>query len=133
MKLKSALQSALILGPLFITPFHANAADGDIARGAELYDSRCGACHSIGKNRVGPRHQELFGRIAGTQPGYAYSKALKESDVVWNEQTLDNWLINPQALIPGQKMGFRVRKAEDRSDIIAFLGSLGSMKGASTK
>lgn len=133
MKLKSAFQGLLILSQLLVIPFQVNAAGGDAERGAALYDSRCGACHSIERNRVGPRHQELFGRSAGTQPGYAYSKALADSDIVWNEQTLDNWLTNPQALIPGQKMGFRVRKAGDRSDIIAFLRSLKGLEGGSVE
>ena len=97
----------------------ATAADAE--RGKELYDSRCGGCHSLDANRVGPAHRGVFGRAAGTAPGFPYSTAVKNSGVVWNETTLAAWLTNPQALIPGQRMNFRVALPEDRSDIIAYL------------
>lgn len=133
MKLKPALTALFLLGlSLSLSP-KLHAAQGDVARGAKLYDSRCGACHSVEMNRIGPRHRMLFGRTAGTQPDYDYSAALKESDLVWDERSLDRWLTDPQAVIPGQKMGFRIRKSEDRSDIIAFLRSLGTSSGSATE
>ncbi len=97
---------------------------GDAERGAALYDKRCTACHSIDTNRIGPSHRGVFGRAAGSVPGYDYSEALSESSTVWTVETLNRWLANPQALIPGQKMGFRLRKADERRDIIAYLKSL---------
>ena len=97
----------------------ATAADAD--HGKELYESRCGGCHSLDANRVGPAHRGVFGRTAGTAPGFNYSTAVKKSGVVWSETTLDAWLTNPQALIPGQRMNFRVALPEDRADIIAYL------------
>ena len=54
-------------------------------------------------------------------PNFNYSTAVKNSTVVWEEKTLDAWLTNPQALIPGQRMNFRVALPEDRADIIAYL------------
>ncbi len=63
----------------------------------------------------------MFGRKAGTAPRFNYSPAVKSSTVAWEEKTLDDWLTNPQALIPGQQMNFRVATAEDRADIIAYL------------
>ncbi len=98
-------------------PAHA----ADPAHGQELYESRCGGCHSLDSNRVGPAHRGVFGRKAGTAPGFNYSPAVKSSGVVWDDRTLDAWLTNPQALIPGQRMNFRVATAEDRADIIAYL------------
>jgi len=100
------------------------ATDGmtaDASHGQELYESRCGGCHSLDANRVGPAHRGVYGRKAGSAPGFAYSAAVKGSAVIWQEETLDAWLTNPQALIPGQRMNFRVAKAEDRADIIAYL------------
>lgn len=91
--------------------------------GKELYQRRCGACHSIDANRIGPKHRHVFGREAGSQPDYNYSKALSQSDLVWNEQTLDQWLTNPEATIPGQKMGYRLSNAEERQAIIVYLRS----------
>lgn len=113
--LASAALAALVLGGT--VPAHA----ADATRGQELYESRCGGCHSLDANRVGPAHRGVFGRKAGTAPGFSYSPAVKNSGVVWEEKTLNAWLTNPQALIPGQRMNFRVATAEDRADIIAYL------------
>lgn len=99
----------------------AARAEGDAARGAELYDSRCAGCHSLDANRVGPMHRGVYGRKAGSVNDFSYSPAVKNSSVVWADDTLDKWLTNPQTLIPGQRMNFRVNTAEDRADIIAFL------------
>jgi cytochrome c len=99
-------------------------AEGDAMRGQEIYDSRCVACHSPDANRVGPMHRGVFGRKAGSLPDYSYSKALKASDFIWNDETLDRWLTNPQAFVPGQKMNFKVTKPDDRADLIAHLKSL---------
>jgi cytochrome c len=106
---------------LSAAPAHA---EGDAARGRQIYQSRCIACHSPDANRVGPMHRGVFGRKAGSLPGYSYSKALKGAGFVWNDRTLDQWLINPQAFVPGQKMNFRVAKAADRADLIAYLKTL---------
>jgi cytochrome c len=114
----SAALAALALG---ITAQAHAAHAADAAHGQELYESRCGGCHSLDANRVGPAHRGVFGRTAGTAPGYNYSAAVKNSGVVWDETTLDAWLTNPQALIPGQRMNFRVATPEDRADIIAYL------------
>ena len=99
----------------------APAAAADAAHGQELYESRCGGCHSLDANRVGPAHRGVYGRKAGSAPNFNYSTAVKSSTVVWEEKTLDAWLTNPQALIPGQRMNFRVALPEDRADIIAYL------------
>jgi cytochrome c len=117
----------LLLAPLGAAVLWSNsgaAHAGDAARGEEIYNSRCIACHSPDANRVGPRHRGVVGRIAGSLPDFTYSKAVKASGVVWDEQTLDQWLANPQAFIPGQRMNFRVNDPADRADIIAFLKSL---------
>ena len=96
-------------------------AAGNAVRGQHLYESRCIACHSVDQSRVGPAHQGVFGRRAGRVVGYDYSVALTASRVVWSEKTLNAWLENPERMIPGQKMGFRVAEADDRADLIAYL------------
>jgi len=93
----------------------------DAKRGQQLYESRCIGCHSIEDNRAGPAHKGVFGRKAGMAKGFDYSPALKASKLIWNERTLDRWLTNPEATIPGQKMGFSVPDALDRADIIEYL------------
>jgi cytochrome c len=96
----------------------------DAARGKQLYETRCIACHSVDENRVGPAHKGVFGRKAGSVKGYDYSPALRKSKVVWNARTLNKWLANPERLVPGQKMGFTVPDAKDRADLIEYLKSV---------
>ena len=102
----------------------ANAFSGDVAHGQQLYETRCMACHALDYNREAPAHRGVFGRQAGAVPNFQYSAAVKNSGVVWNEKTLDQWLRNPEAFIPGQEMGFSVPEAQDRADIIAYLRTL---------
>jgi cytochrome c len=93
---------------------------GDPAHGKTVYQA-CMGCHSLDEDDVGPRHRGVLGRVAGTVPGYAYSPALKNSHIVWDRETLDRWLTNPQALVPGAKMFFAMPSAQDRADVIAYL------------
>jgi cytochrome c len=95
-------------------------AAGDADRGEVVYQA-CQDCHSLDKNDVGPRHRGVFGRKAGSLPDYDYSDALKSANIVWNEETLDKWLTNPQAVAPGAKMVFHLENAQDRADVIAYL------------
>lgn len=87
---------------------------------------KCRACHNLNVNnphRLGPNLDNIFGRMAGTSPGYnGYSKALKESGIVWTEKTLDEWLRDPQNFLPGNKMPFAgLRNEEERRNLIAYL------------
>jgi cytochrome c len=106
-----------------LTTAHGAVGGGDAQRGESLYDSRCTACHSLDHSRIGPAHRGVFGRRAGRVAGFDYSPALRRSHVVWNAKSLDRWLTNPELFIRGQKMGYSVPDAQDRADIIAFLGS----------
>jgi cytochrome c len=99
---------------------HAQPIPGDAARGKALYQA-CTACHSLDDNDLGPKHRGVVGRPAGAVPGFAYSAALRNSGLVWDAATLDRWLINPQALVPGTKMYFLIADPQTRADIIAFL------------
>ena len=96
-----------------------------IAHGERLYQRRCSSCHSLDRDRIGPRHRDVYGREAGTVEGFRYSPALRDLDLVWDDATLDAWLENPASLAPGNAMGFRVNKAEERRALIAYLKSVG--------
>lgn len=96
-------------------------ASGNASNGQKLYLSRCIACHSIDVSMAGPSHRGVYGRKAGSVNDFEYSKALKKSNVTWNEKTLNKWLTNPEKFIPGQKMGISVSDATERDDLIAFL------------
>src|SRR5204862_6779097 len=82
-------------------------ASGDIVRGEQIYRN-CGACHSPGRNGNGPMLDGVLGRKAGTVAGYEYSAALKKLDIVWNGETLDMWLGDPEAHAPRNKMVYRI-------------------------
>ncbi len=102
----------------------AASAAGDKERGARAFGT-CAACHSLepGRNLTGPTLSGVWGRKAGTLDDFLrYSPALKKSGLVWNEQTLDRWLRNPEALVQGSFMQFDgVKDDRARADLIAFL------------
>ena len=99
-------------------------ADGDAQRGVQAYEARCGGCHAVHADRIGPRHAGIVGRRAGSVPGFAYSDALRASTLVWDAALLDRWLADPEALVPGQRMGYRLADAQARADIVAYLATL---------
>lgn len=115
------LLAALLSASVFlITRAPVAAAAGDAVRGAQVYTT-CSDCHALDENEMGPKHRHLFGRRAGSVADYAYSPALQQSGIVWDETTLDKWLTNPQALVPGAKMFFSLHSAQDRADVIEYL------------
>lgn len=109
---------SLVVAAQSVAP--AAKASGDAAHGKVLYQA-CAACHSIDENDVGPKHRGVVGRSAGSVSDYAYSPALKRSGITWDEASLDRWLVNPSALVPGTKMFFKVDDAQARADLIAYL------------
>lgn len=117
--MRSAWGAAL----LFIASAAAHAA-GDAQRGAIAYEARCGGCHSVEADRIGPRHAGVVGRRAGSVAGFDYSPALRSSRIVWDAGSLERWLADPEALVPGQRMGYRLDDAALRADIVAFLATL---------
>jgi len=127
--INNCIRTALALaffGMIIATTFQASPQqsplpDGDPARGARLYKRVCAACHSLDANRVGPMHRGVVGRPVASVEGFRYSEALSAQSFVWDEATLDKWLENPPGMVPGTAMGIRVRLAEDRADIIAYL------------
>ena len=93
-----------------------------LKRGEDVY-ARCAACHAIEANRTGPQHCGLFGRRAGTAPGFdGYSKAMRASGIVWDEHTLDVFLQDPMKAVPGTAMGYAgVKDDKERAELIAWL------------
>ncbi len=119
--MKFALLLAIV-SLMFATPAIAQQ-QGNAARGATLYQQRCGACHSMDANRVGPMHRGVYGRRSGAVPGFHYSPALQRLGVTWNDTTLDRWLAGPTRMAPGTTMGIVTPNTQDRADIIAYLRS----------
>ncbi len=96
-------------------------AEGDAARGQQLFEARCTGCHALNENRGGPKLQGVYGRTSGTAEGFAYSTAIRKAAIVWNEKSLDKWLTDPDTFIPGNAMDFSIPKQTERQDLIAYL------------
>jgi cytochrome c len=109
---------------LAIVSIAANAAQGDgMSRGERLFRAHCFGCHSIACNRSGPKLQGVLGRRAGSLADFgAYSESLKRSGIVWSEQTLDQFLHDPGALVPGTWMSIvNIRDPSDRREIVDYV------------
>ncbi len=114
-----------ILGTLSVLGSHATAGvEGNSRHGAQAF-RQCAACHSLesGQHLTGPSLAGVVGRPAGTAPGFTrYSEALATSGLTWDAETLDRWLADSAALVPGTSM--RMGPIDDsgmRRDIVAFL------------
>lgn len=99
------------------------AAQGaaDDKPGKQVFERRCSGCHALDKDLEGPRLGGVYGRTSGTVPGFQYSEALQRSHIVWDAATLDQWLADPEKLVPHNDMSFQLVKADERSEIIEFL------------
>jgi cytochrome c len=90
----------------------------------------CKTCHNVAKgagNMTGPDLYEVFGRKAGTAPGFVYSDGLKALGITWDAATLDKWITNPHAMVPGTKMTYiGMSDPKDRTDLIAYLKTVTS-------
>jgi cytochrome c len=97
------------------------AEEGDSVRGEQVFEKRCTGCHAMEQSREGPRLKGVFGRTSGTVAGFAYSPALIHARIVWNESTLEQWLTDPDTLVPGNNMDFHVARPQERRDLIMYL------------
>ena len=143
-KLTNAIAVAAFLQFLF----GASVAfsEGNAARGQRVFGA-CAACHSLqpGQDMTGPSLADLWGRKAGSLPSFnRYSPALKSANVTWDDKTLNEWIKDPQHLVPGNEMTFDgIKDDRQRADLLAFLkqatqpgasvaqqgGSMGGMGG----
>jgi cytochrome c len=108
---------------LHLSATASKADDGDPAAGQKVF-VKCQACHSLeaGTNKVGPSLHGLIGRHSASIDSFSYSPAMKSANVTWDPATLDKYLTNPRAMVPGTKMLFPgLPKPEDRANLIAYL------------
>jgi cytochrome c len=105
-----------------------SASAADAKAGQDTFRAQCGLCHQggpgDGDGGQGPSLKGVVGRKAGTAAGFAYTPALKGSGLTWTPQTLDKFLTDPQAMVPGTAMPISVSDAKTRQDLIAYLATL---------
>ena len=121
MRISPLLSAMAILAAAAMLPAAAATPNPDNLPGARVYRARCAACHSLDSNRVGPAHRGVYGRKAGSAPGYGYSAPLKSSGIIWTDQTLDKWLQGPQKVVKGTRMYFVLPDPAERTAVIAYL------------
>ena len=98
-------------------------ADADAERGARRFEE-CAACHALEKDKesVGPSLYGMFGRRAGEGADFRYSPALKRSGITWDQASIDTFIADPQATVPGNRMPYAgIADAAARADLIAYL------------
>jgi cytochrome c len=116
--------AAAIVAPVMC----AAGAKPDIENGKATFNVMCGVCHSVqetGGPHEGPNLRGVVGRKAASQPDFAnYSPALKASKLTWNKKTLDKFLVNPMAKVPGTLMPMLIPDDKTRADVVAYLATL---------
>jgi cytochrome c len=131
----SPFRASIRLGGLLLASLLAVAASAatvpdDVAAGQMLYVNKCGGCHSVDTDRIGPRHRNVVGRAVASVQGYDYSPALKKLGGIWTPARLDQWLSGTQKMAPGSKMYLELDDPAERRLIITYLRSVSLPAGS---
>lgn len=118
----------LMIAPMLLSALaFVGASSGkaaELAQGEQVF-KKCERCHTLnagGAQQEGPNLHGVFGRKAGTAPGWTFSEAMKNSNVIWTRETLDAYLAKPKEFMPDSTMNFPgLRKSEDRDAVITYL------------
>ncbi len=117
--------AAVIVAATATAASPAAAQSGEAAKGQRVFNTQCKSCHTVEKDGAqvtGPNLHGLFGRKAGISAGYAYSDAMKNSGIVWDETTLADYNRDPKGKVPGTKMLYNgVKNAGQLADLVAYL------------
>ena len=124
--MKKFICYTVALGILALNAGYVAAADA--AKGRKVYN-KCKACHSIkpGKHKIGPSLHGVFGRVAGSAPGFRRYRGLKGANWKWNKTTLDEYLTDPKVYVRKNNnkrrsgMVLKLNKKRDRQNIIEYL------------
>lgn len=119
--------AAAALLPAMLASGTGRAAPPAAANGQALYKTQCAACHATtpGKKGIGPSLAGVPGRKAGAVAGFAYSPAMKKSNLKWDKANLDRFLADPRKTVPGTKMVYAGQKdAAKRSALVQYVLTL---------
>ena len=105
-------------------------APADPVAGGMLFASHCAGCHGLDRAIEGPQLAGVFGRRAGSVPGYFYTPALAAARLTWDAANLDAWLAGPRRFIANTAMPDAIDGAVGRRDIIAYLRTLSAPRGS---
>ncbi|MEN9016964.1 MAG: c-type cytochrome [Hellea sp.] len=115
---QSGVSTAKSVKEITLSPFE---------RGRIIY-KRCRACHSLdikGKNTVGPNLWNIYGAVAGNKANFNYSKAMRNSDIIWDNETLNAYIQKPNEFMEGTRMSFiGIKKQEDRTALLIYLKAM---------
>ncbi|MBR1170121.1 MULTISPECIES: c-type cytochrome [Bradyrhizobium] len=116
-----AVIASLVLASVTARPGHAQDAE----HGKTIFKA-CATCHTTDQTaRVGPGLGGIIGRRAGAAPNFAYSEAMKKSDIIWDTKVLDAYLEEPQKVVPGNRMPYAgLKNTTDRADLVSYLATL---------
>ncbi|QKC96583.1 cytochrome c family protein [Mesorhizobium sp. NZP2298] len=126
-KTESSRVKYLFVGATFVLALLPPVAQAKDIEAGKVVFKKCAACHNADTdaNKVGPTLKGVVGRTAGTAPGYSYSKAMKDAGaagLVWDEPNLTEYLTDPKAKVPTNKMGFPgLKNPDDIKNVIAYL------------
>jgi cytochrome c len=119
-----AVSCSLAVSAVAASELEQRLASANLKRGQLLY-LQCKACHDVEAglpHKVGPNLHGMFGRKAGTAAGFRYTDAMVNSDIVWTPESMDTWLRQPGAMVPGNGMAFPgIVNEADRASLIAWL------------
>ena len=125
----SEFRRLLVVAAAIVAPaLCAAGSKPDIEKGKAFFSTTCGVCHSVQKTggpNQGPNLLGVVGRKAGSEPQFTgYSAALKSSNITWRPKTLDKFLVDPMAKVPGTLMPIQITDDKTRADVVAYLATL---------
>ena len=125
----SEFRRLLLVAAAIVAPaMCAAGSKPDVEKGKAFFSATCGVCHSVQKTggpNQGPNLLGVVGRKAGSQPQFpGYSAALKASNIIWSTQSLDKFLLDPMAKVPGTLMPIQIADDKTRADVVAYLATL---------